>query len=57
MLVNAAEIREATNEESHVCGRAPSASPRGERVGERPVLGAAAVFCENIAGELFQHPA
>ncbi|WHZ26933.1 MAG: hypothetical protein OJF51_001729 [Nitrospira sp.] len=26
-----------TYKEPHICGRAPSASPRGERAGERPV--------------------
>ncbi|WHZ30197.1 MAG: hypothetical protein OJF51_005000 [Nitrospira sp.] len=27
----------AVSDSLHVCGRVPSASPRGERVGERPV--------------------
>jgi hypothetical protein len=31
------EVRDATKKERQVCARAPSASPRGERAGERPV--------------------
>ncbi|WHZ29074.1 MAG: hypothetical protein OJF51_003874 [Nitrospira sp.] len=31
------EVRDATKKERHACGRAPSASPRGERVGEHPM--------------------